>query len=346
MAERVSRRILITGHLGYVGTVLSPLLATAGHELLGADIDLYRACTIAALPPALPCPVPDFRDLDGADLEHLDTVVHLAGLSNDPLGELNPELTLALNHRAAVALARRCRDAGVRRFVAASTCSIYGSGGEDWLTESAPARPLTAYARAKWQMEQDLLELGQPDFELVILRPGTVFGASPRLRFDLVVNNLIAWALATRRVRLKSDGRAWRPLLHVADLARAILGLIEAPSDRVAGRVFNIGFNSLNLRVIELAKRLAAAMPEADLQVDGAAETDLRSYRVDCSALTRVLTDWQPRYQPEDAVVEIRSLLGHRIPDPEQFEGAALARLAHLRRRMARGEVDAELRRV
>ena len=342
----MSRQVLITGHLGYVGTVLSPLLATGGHELRGADIDLYRACTISALPPGLPCPVPDFRDLAGADLEGLNAVVHLAGLSNDPLGELDPDLTFALNHRAAVALARRCRAAGVRRFLAASTCSIYGSGGEDWLTESSPARPLTAYARAKSQMEQDLLELSEPGFEVVILRPGTVFGASPRLRFDLVVNNLIAWALATQRVRLKSDGRAWRPLLHVADLARAIVGLIEAPPQLVSGRVFNVGFNTLNLRVVDLAARLAAAMPNAVVQVDGAAETDLRSYRVDCGALAQVLPDWQPRYQPENAVAEIRDLLGDQVPDPEHFEGPALARLAHLRRRMASGEVDRQLRSV
>jgi len=344
MTGPMSRRVLVTGHLGYVGTVLTPLLTAAGHELLGADIDLYRACTIGELPPALPCPVPDFRDLDGTALEGLDAVVHLAGLSNDPLGELDPALTLAVNLRAATELARRCRAAGVRRFLAASTCSVYGSGGEDWLSETSATQPLTAYARAKWQMEQDLLALAEPGFEVVILRPGTVFGASPRLRFDLVVNNLVAWALATGRVRLKSDGRAWRPLLHVADLTRAIHGLLEAPAQLVAGQVFNIGFNALNLRVIDLAGRLTAAIPGAVLQIDGEAETDLRSYRVDCSALRRVLADWQPRSWPETVVEEIRQLLGNRVLDPNQFEGPAYARVAHLRERMRRGEVDAQLR--
>ncbi len=344
MANGLRQRVLVTGHLGYVGTVLTPMLADHGHDLIGADIDLYRGCTLGDLPPALPCPVPDFRDLTPQHLEGIDTVVHLAGLSNDPLGELDPALTHTLNNRAAVELAGHCRAAGVGRFMAASTCSVYGSGGEDWLTETSATQPLTAYARAKRRMERDLLALAGPNFEVVVLRPGTVFGASPRLRFDLVVNNLVAWALATGRVRLKSDGRAWRPLLHVADLARAIQGLLEAPAQQVAGRVFNIGFNALNLRVIALARRLAEAIPGADLQIDGEAETDHRSYRVDCGKLEAVLPQWRPSRQPEEVVGEIRALMQSRDLRPEDFEGPALARVAHLRQRMASGEIDAELR--
>ena len=344
MENGLRQRVLVTGHLGYVGTVLTPMLANRGHALIGVDIDLYRACTLADLPPALPCRLADFRDLSLQHLKGIDAVVHLAGLSNDPLGELDPALTHALNNRAAVELARRCRAAGVGRFLVASTCSVYGSGGEDWLTEASVTQPLTAYARAKQQMERDLLALAGPSFDVVILRPGTVFGASPRLRFDLVVNNLVAWALATERVRLKSDGRAWRPLLHVTDLARAIQGLLEAPTQQVAGRVFNVGFNTLNLRVIDLARRLAEAIPGADVQVDGEAETDQRSYRVDCSKLERVLPNWRPSRQPEEVVGEIQALMRHRDIRPDDFEGPALARVAHLRQRMASGEIDAELR--
>ena len=344
MAAGVNLRVLVTGHLGYVGTVLTPSLTRAGHDLVGADIDLYRSCSTGQLPPSLPCPVADFRDLYASDLEGLDAVIHLAGLSNDPLGDLNPELTYAINHRAAVELAQRSKASGVRRFLAASSCSVYGSGGDEWLTESSEVRPLTAYAQAKWQMERDLLDLAGPGFEVVILRPGTVFGASPRLRFDLVVNNLIAWALATGHIRLKSDGRAWRPLLHVTDLARAIQGLLEAPAQRVAGRIFNVGFNELNLRVIDLAGRLAEVIPGSQLHIDGGAETDLRSYRVDCSALAQALPGWNPQYQPQDVVKEIQTLTRGRTLDPEHFEGPALARVAHLRERMARGDIDGTLR--
>ncbi len=346
MVGIVNGKVLVTGHLGYVGTVLTPVLEQSGWQVTGADIDLYSACSVTALPNRPPCPIADFRDWPVEALGQFDAIVHLAGLSNDPLGSLDPGLTHAINHQAVVDLARRAREGGVRRFVVASSCSVYGGGGEQWLNETSATGPLTPYAQAKLDMEQSVRALCSPDFEVVIMRPGTVFGASPRLRFDLVTNNLIAWALSTGCIRLKSDGQAWRPLLHVRDLARAISGLLEAPSDQVSGQVFNIGFNTLNLRVIDLAERLAMAMPEARLQVEGMADSDQRSYRVDCSKLADLLDDWQPSAQPEDVVDELSELFAQRPLTPEQFEGPDLARVAHLRERMERGEIDRELRNV
>lgn len=344
MVEPVTGKVLVTGHLGYVGTVLTPVLDQAGWQVTGADIDLYSACSVTPLPNRPPCPIADFRDWPVATLGQFDAIVHLAGLSNDPLGALDPNLTHSINHQAVVELARRAREGGVRRFLVASSCSVYGGGGEQWLDESSATGPLTPYAQAKLDMEQSLLGLCEPDFEVVIMRPGTVFGASPRLRFDLVTNNLVAWALSTGSIRLKSDGQAWRPLLHVRDLARAVAGLLEASSDQVAGQVFNIGFNALNMRVIDLAERLASAMPKTRIQIAGQSDNDQRSYRVDCTRLANLLDDWQPSARPEDVVDELSELFAQRPLTPEEFEGPALARVAHLRQRMERGEINRELR--
>jgi nucleoside-diphosphate-sugar epimerase len=341
----MSARVLVTGHLGYVGTVLTPQLMLDGWQVVGADIDLYAACSVAEPPEGIACPVADFRDIEAGHLAGFDAVVHLAGLSNDPLGALDPALTHAINHRAVPALVAAARTAGVRRFIAVSTCSVYGSGAsDDWLNEGSPCRPLTAYAESKLAMEQALLGLAAPGFEVIVLRPGTVFGRSPRLRFDLVVNNMVAWALSTGRLQLKSTGQAWRPLLHVADLARAIVGLLAVPEGKLAHRVFNVGFNELNLRIIDLAERLSACMPEAVLWVAADAAPDARSYRVDCSRLATTLADWRPSLSPESAVEELAPIITARRLSPDRFEGPALARVAHLRGLLDSGRVDRRLR--
>ncbi|MEE4331494.1 MAG: SDR family oxidoreductase [Wenzhouxiangella sp.] len=340
-------RVLVTGHLGYVGTVLTPRLRTEGWQVVGADIDLYAACSVAEPPGGVDCPVADFRDITAEHLAGYDAVVHLAGLSNDPLGAIDPTLTHSINHRAVPGLAESARAAGVRRFIAVSTCSVYGTGaGDAWLGEDAPCRPLTAYAESKLAMEGALLALDAPGFEVIVLRPGTVFGLSPRLRFDLVVNNMVAWALSTGRLQLKSTGQAWRPLLHVADLAHAIASLLELRAGELAHRVFNVGFNDLNLKIIDLAKRLSARMPEATLAFTADAEPDARSYRVDCSRLEGALGDWRPSFQPEAVVDELRPMFAARSWGPDRFEGTALARVAHLRHLLDSGRVDRRLRPV
>lgn len=344
MTNRVQRRVLLTGHLGYVGSVLSPMLSDFGYCVTGCDIDLYQACAVAEMPASIPVITADFRDLSVDDLGNIDTVIHLAGLSNDPLGELDANLTDEINYRAAAQLAARARAAGVRRFIAASSCSVYGASGERWLDERSKIAPLTAYARAKHQLELALLEESKRGLDVVILRPGTVFGFSPKLRFDLVVNNLAAWAMTTGRLHMKSTGNAWRPLLHVNDLCRAIVALIEANLSELDSPVLNIGFNDLNLTVHELALELLKHLPNVQLAIADDAEPDRRSYRVNCSKLKQLLPDWCPSRRPIAVIDELRPLLNNGWLTAQRFEGPDLARAGHLRQRIARGEVSRDLR--
>jgi nucleoside-diphosphate-sugar epimerase len=342
----VTGRVLVTGHLGYVGTVLTPQLSARGIDVIGCDVDLYRACSVAGMPPAPPLIKADFRDIEVSDLQGVDTLIHLAALSNDPLGDLDHALTHHINHRSAARLADRARLAGVRPFIAASSCSVYGAAGAEWLDEDSATAPLTAYARAKLGLEKALQEQSERGLEVIIMRPGTVFGFSPKMRFDLVVNNLAAWAMTTGRLHLKSTGNAWRPLLHVHDLCRAIIALVEAPAGVVAGQGFNIGFNELNLTVRELAESLLVALPGTRLEIAEGATPDQRSYRVDCSRLAGLLTDWRPTRMPAEVIDELRPLIDRLDLSTGDFEGPALARVAHLRERLRSGELDARLRHV
>lgn len=234
-------RVLVTGHLGYIGTVLTPMLLREGYEVVGLDSDLYRACTFGAGLPRVPTISKDIRDVTRSDLEGFDAILHLAGLSNDPLGDLDPLLTFEINHEATVRLARLARKAGVERFVFSSSCSAYGAAGDDqFLTEEAPFNPVTPYGESKVLAERDLADMADYGFSPTFLRNATAYGMSPRLRFDLVVNNLTAWAFTTGRVHLKSDGSAWRPLVHVEDIARAFVAVLKAPRERVHNEAFNI----------------------------------------------------------------------------------------------------------
>ena len=245
--------ILLTGHLGYVGSVLAPMLDREGHQVTGLDAGWFSGCRLfAQVSSVQQCIQRDIRDIRASDLERIDAVIHLAALSNDPLGRLNPELTDEINHLAAVRLATLAKSMGVKRFVAASSCSVYGAAGDAWIDEESDTAPATVYARSKLAMERGVMALADSEFNVVIARPGTVFGESPMLRFDLVLNNLVAWGVATNRIRFKSDGSAWRPLLHVEDLAEALVFLTEAPVGLVAGKAFNIGFNEQNYQVAEL----------------------------------------------------------------------------------------------
>ncbi|MBC7172328.1 MAG: SDR family oxidoreductase, partial [Polyangiaceae bacterium] len=222
-------RVLLTGHKGYIGTVLAPMLEAAGHEVHGLDSDIFERCTFGAPPREIPWTRKDIRDVELRDVEGFDAVIHLAGLSNDPLGDLDPALTYEINHHATVRLAELARRAGVHRFLFSSSCSNYGaSDGESILDEESELRPVTPYGKAKALAEQDLAALADSRFCPVYLRNATAYGVSPRLRFDLVLNNLVAWAHTTGAVHLKSDGSAWRPLVHIEDISRAFLALLTA----------------------------------------------------------------------------------------------------------------------
>src|SRR5919109_2737620 len=235
-------RVLLTGHQGYLGTVMAPVLTAAGHEVVGLDAGLFAECVLGPMPADPPGQRVDLRDVTAEHVAGVDAVIHLAALSNDPLGSLAPELTYDINHHASVRLARLARDAGVRRFLYASTCSVYGAaGGDDLVAEDAPLRPVTPYAESKVRVEADLHELADGDFSPVFMRNATAFGFSPRLRADIVLNNLVGHAILSGVVKVLSDGTPWRPLAHAEDIARAVVAALAAPADVVRARAYNIG---------------------------------------------------------------------------------------------------------
>ena len=255
-------RVLVTGHHGYIGAVLAPIVGAAGHDVVGLDTFYYRDCDFGPVNKWQPSLDLDVRDVRPANLDGFDAVVHLAALSNDPVGDLNPNWTYDINESGSVKLAVAAKEAGVGRFIFASSCSMYGSAGADELvTEEAPLRPLTPYAESKVRAEEAILALVDDDFAPVSMRNATAYGVSPRLRLDIVLNNLVAWAHATGTVRLQSDGRAWRPLVHIRDIAKTTLALLDAPADSIRGEAFNVGSGEQNYLVRTLAEIVRERLP-------------------------------------------------------------------------------------
>src|SRR6266853_2794176 len=247
-------KVLVTGHLGYIGSVMVPMLQAAGVHVTGLDNALFADCLFGDAPAAVPELRKDVRDVEAADLEGFDAVIHLAGLSNDPLGNLNPDLTYDINHHASVRLARLAKEVGVRRFLFSSSCSTYGAAGDKILDETADFNPVTPYGRSKVLVEQEVAQLASPEFSPVFLRNATAYGVSPRLRFDLVLNNLMAWALTTGRAFIKSDGTPWRPIVHIEDISRAFLAALEAPRELIHNQAFNVGRSEENYQIRDLAQ--------------------------------------------------------------------------------------------
>ncbi|MEV1200397.1 NAD-dependent epimerase/dehydratase family protein [Microbispora rosea] len=337
-------RLLLTGHQGYLGTVMAPVLAEAGHEVVGLDSGLFADCVLGP-PPADPeTYAVDLRDVRPEHLAGFDAVVHLAALSNDPLGSLAPELTYDINHHASSRLARLARDAGVRRFLYASTCSVYGaSGGDDLLDEDAPLRPVTPYAESKVRVEDDLTALADDDFTPVFMRNATAFGFSPRLRADIVLNNLVGHACLSGEVRVLSDGTPWRPLVHARDIAEAFAAALAAPREAVHAKAFNVGTERNNLTVAEIAAEVVEAVPGATLVITGEAGADPRSYRVDFSRIRAALPGYEARWSVKDGAVELVDAYREYGLTKEDFE-RRFTRLARLSDRREAGAVDSSLR--
>jgi nucleoside-diphosphate-sugar epimerase len=337
-------RVLVTGHRGYIGSVLTPLLRAAGHDVVGLDNGYFEGCTFGSPPPDEPGLRLDVRDAEPSHLEGFAAVIHLAGLSNDPLGDLDPSLTDDINHRAAVHLARLARAAGVERFLFASSCSNYGAAGDDFLTEEAPLNPVTPYGRSKVDVEAALRPLADDRFSPVYLRASTAYGASPRLRFDLVVNNLTAWAFTTGRVLLKSDGSPWRPVVHVDDIAQAYLAALEAPRDAVHDRAFNVGATTENYRIRELAEIVAAVVPGCRIEYAPGAGPDKRCYRVDCNRIARTLPSFKPQWTARRGVEQLYAAYRRHALGADDFEGPRFQRIAHIRWLMGQGRLTGQLR--
>ena len=337
-------RVLITGHKGYIGTILAPMLMAGGHDVVGLDSDLYRRCTFGEGIPQIPEIIKDIRDVDAPDLEGFDAVVHLAALSNDPLGNLNPELTYDINYRASVQLAKLAKQVGVPRFLFSSSCSTYGAAGDQMLTEEADFNPVTPYGESKILVERDVSELADGDFSPSFLRNATAYGISPRHRFDIVLNNLVAWAFTTGLVHLKSDGSPWRPIIHIEDISRAFIAVLDAPKDLVHNQAFNVGINEENYRIRDLAEIVKETVPGCRVEYAKEAEPDKRTYRVDFSKIKRILPGFNPQWTARRGAEELYVAYQKYGIKLEEFEGPKYNRLDHIQQLLSTGDLDSTLR--
>jgi nucleoside-diphosphate-sugar epimerase len=339
-------RVLITGHLGFIGTLMVPLVVRAGHEVVGLDSDFYAASTFdEAGILRVPHLRGDIRDVRRSDLAGFDAIMHLAALSNDPLGNLNPEVTYDINHRGTIQLAETAKSAGVRRFLFSSSCSNYGaSGGDALLTEDSAFNPVTPYGRSKVLAEIDLRKLADANFCPVLMRSATAYGVSPRIRFDLVLNNLTAWAVTSGRVLIKSDGSPWRPVVHAQDIGRAFLAVLEAPEQNVHNQAFNVGRTSENYRVRELAEFVRVTVPGSEIEYASGASPDTRNYRVNCDKIGRVLPAFTPQWTARAGVQELYDAFVRRALKVDDFEGPTYRRIDRIQTLMADGQLGSDLR--
>ncbi len=337
-------RVLVTGHNGYIGSVLAPLVRAAGHDVVGLDTYLFEDCTFGKDVSAIESLRLDVRDMRTADLAGFDAIMHLAALSNDPLGNVNPQCTYDINHLASVRLARLAKQAGISRFLFASSCSLYGVAGDALLTEDAAFNPITPYGESKVRVEVDVARLADERFSPTFLRNATAYGVSPRLRADIVVNNLVGVAYTTGDVLIQSDGTPWRPLVHVEDIARAFLAVLEAPREAVHNEAFNVGRTEENHRVRDLAQMVHAIVPGSRVRYAEGGGPDPRCYRVDCGKLARMVPEFQPQWTVRTGMEELHEAFKRHGLTREQFLGDRYLRIKQILKLQAEGRLDASLR--
>lgn len=337
-------KVLLTGHKGYIGAVAISMLRSAGHEAVGLDTDFFSGCDFGRAAPEIQEIRKDLRDITAADLKGFDAVVHFAALSNDPLGDLNPRITYDINHVASVQLAAAAKAAGVRRFVFSSSCSTYGAAGDLFHSESSRLNPVTPYAESKVMVERDLALMADEHFSPTFMRNATAYGASPRLRLDIVLNDLVANALLTGRVQIQSDGTPWRPIIHIEDIIGAAIAAMEAPIEVVHNETFNVGQTAENYRVREIADIVKETVPGCTIEYVPGGGPDKRCYRVDFSKIERTLPSFKPRWNARKGAQQLYDAYRAAGLNLTDFEGRRYTRMAQIRRLMDNGQIDESLR--
>ncbi len=337
-------RVLLTGHNGYIGSVMAPMLQAAGHEVVGLDNYLFEGCTLGDEVPDIPALRMDLRDVEAPDLKGFDAVIHLAALSNDLLGSLGPDCTYDINHQASVRLARLAKEVGVARYVYASSCSLYGVAGDELLKEDAAFNPITPYGISKVRVEEDVSKMADSSFSPTFMRNATAYGFSPRLRGDVVVNNLVGFAYTTGEVLIQSDGTPWRPLVHVEDISRAFLAVLEGDRERVHNQAFNVGRTDENYQVSQLADMVKEIVPYSKVKYAEGGGPDPRCYKVDCTKLPATLPEFKPQWNVRRGMDQLYEAFRKYGLTEAEFLGSKFLRIKQIRRLQSEGRLDASLR--
>jgi nucleoside-diphosphate-sugar epimerase len=342
--------VLVTGNRGYIGAIMVPMLLEKGFDAIGLDSDLFEECnfgdeSVYGANQDIPYLRKDLRDVELSDLKRVDAVVHLAALSNDPLGDFSPTITDEINHEGSVKLARLSRKAGVQRFVFSSSCSVYGASTDDIVNEGSELNPVTVYGISKAHAESAISKLADSGFSPTIMRSATAYGLSPMLRCDVVLNNLVAWAYTTGTVFLKSNGEAWRPIVHIQDISRAFIAALEAPRELMHNEIFNVGRTEENFRIREIAELVKETVPDSEIRYSKDAEPDKRSYRVDFSKIGRALPGFRPQWTARLGAKQLYDAFKKVVLSPEEFEESKYQRITHLEELVRSGVLDKTLRR-